>query len=124
MGERITAVHAAGLPWLVAEQAGTVHAYAYASPWKARSAYRHTLEVTVYVALGRERRGLGRALYGELERRLVAAGTHVLLGGIALPNDASVALHERLGFVQVGRLREVGLKFGRWIDVGYWQKTL
>ncbi len=112
------------LPWLVAEHGGGFAGYAYAAPWKARSAYRHTVETTIYLQPGLQRRGIGTALYtallGELRRR----GLHCALAGISLPNDASVALHERLGFRPAGCLHEVGRKFGRWIDVGYWERLL
>lgn len=123
MARRVATVTAAW-PWLVAEEEGRVAGYAYATSWKARSAYRRTVESTVYVAPGQERRGLGRALYGALLDALRAQGVHAVLGGIALPNEASVGLHERLGFAKVGQLREVGWKLGRWVDVGYWERVL
>ena len=124
MARRIEGAGSAALPWLVAEREGKVAGYAYASPWKARSAYRFSAEVTVYVHPGSARLGIGRRLYEQLLAALEARGIHSAFGLIALPNEASVALHERLGFVKVAHLREVGLKFGRWIDVGYWQRIL
>lgn len=124
MAKRMREVASAGLPWLVAEEDGQLIGYAYASPWKGRSAYRWSVEITVYLEPGRARRGWGTRLYEELFARLAAGGIHTVLGGIALPNDASVALHEKLGMVKVAHLREVGFKLGRWIDVGYWQRTL
>ena len=124
MARRIAEAGSASLPWLVAEREGKVAGYAYASPWKARSAYRFSVEVTVYVHAGRPREGIGRRLYEELLAGLRARGIHSAFGVIALPNEASVALHERLGFVKVAHLREVGFKFDRWIDVGYWQLGL
>lgn len=111
-------------PWLVVEEAGSVVGYAYASPWHARAAYRHSVETTVYLAPDATGRGLGRPLYEALLDRLPPLGVHAAIGGIALPNPASVALHERLGFAKAAHYREVGHKFGRWIDVGYWQLTL
>ncbi len=120
---RITTVREAQLPWLVAECDGAVVGYAYAAAWKARPAYRHSAEVSIYVAAANQGQGLGSALYGRLLPELDRSGIHVALGGIALPNPASVALHERHGFCKVAQLCEVGFKFGRWIDVGYWQLT-
>lgn len=111
-------------PWLVAVVEGAVAGYAYASPWRTRAAYRFAAECSVYLAPAHAGRGLGRALYGELFARLRAQGIHTVIGGIALPNDASVRLHERMGFTPVARFREVGLKFDRRIDVGYWQLML
>jgi phosphinothricin acetyltransferase len=114
----------AGYPWLVWEDAGTVAAYACASSWKRRSAYRFAAESTIYTAPEATRRGIGSQLYLALIARMRAQGLHCAIGGISLPNPASVALHEKLGFVPIGRFREVGFKFGRWVDVGYWELTL
>lgn len=111
-------------PWVVCEVDGVVAGYAYGSSWKSRSAYRYAAETTVYVADGHLGTGVGRRLYGALLDQLRARGFHVALGCIALPNDASVALHERLGFQQVAEFPAVGWKLGRWIDVGYWQLRL
>jgi phosphinothricin acetyltransferase len=108
-------------PWLVCERDGQVVGYAYASLWKQRAAYRHSAELTVYVRDGHTGQGLGEALYTALIEALRQQGDcHVLLGCIALPNAAIVALHERLGFVPAGQFREVGRKFDQWLDVGYW----
>jgi phosphinothricin acetyltransferase len=124
MAARLAAVQAAGLPWLVAEEDGLVVGYAYASPWKPRHGYRLSVEVTVYLAPGREGRGWGTQLYERLFAVLAERGVHFIAGGIALPNPASVALHEKMGMVKVAHYRENGIKFGRWIDVGYWQRLL
>jgi phosphinothricin acetyltransferase len=110
--------------WLVAEVDGRVAGYAYASAWRARSAYRRSVETTVYVASDAVGRGVGSALYAALLPDLARRGFHCAMGGIALPNEASVALHERMGFAKVAHFREVGRKLGRWIDVGYWQRML
>jgi L-amino acid N-acyltransferase YncA len=124
MRARMTDVAAAQLPWLVLEEAGEVLGYSYAGRWKPRSAYRFTVESTIYLAEHAVGRGIGRALYGELLAELARLGVHAVLGGISLPNAASVALHEKLGFTQVAHFRELGWKFERWIDVGYWQLQL
>ncbi|MDE2219159.1 MAG: N-acetyltransferase [Gammaproteobacteria bacterium] len=123
MSARLAATAAARLPWLVAEDPLGVRGYAYASSWKSRAAYRHTVEVTVYLESAAFGRGLGTRLYTALFGELRRAGCHTVLGGVALPNEASVALHEKLGMRKVGELREVGYKLGRWINVGYWQLT-
>lgn len=112
------------LPWLTAVQGSTVIGYAYATGWRERSAYRLSTETTVYLEPGREHRGTGTQLYQHLLAGLHARGMHAAVGGIALPNPASVALHEKFGFEQVAQLRQIGFKFGRWVDVGYWQKIL
>ena len=118
--ERTQATH----PWLVAERGGEVVGYAYACPHRARPAYRWSVDVSVYVASGQGGQGIGRALYAELCARLRAQRFRMAFAGITLPNPASVALHESLGFVQVGRMREVGWKAGAWRDVGWWQLEL
>ena len=121
MGRRIDDAASASLPWLVAEGEGKVAGYAYATPWRARSAYRFSVEVTVYLDPDCSRVGIGSRLYEALLPKLKTRGIHAAFGVIALPNDASVALHEKFGFARAALLREVGFKFGRWIDVGYWQ---
>lgn len=124
MSRRIDEVTAASLPWFVAERAGAIAGYAYASRWRARSAYRFSSEVTVYLAPEQGRRGIGSVLYAELLSALRGSGLHTAIGGIALPNDASVALHEKFGFKKVAHFEQTGFKFNRWIDVGYWQLIL
>lgn len=122
MAQRMVEVAAsAALPWLVAEANGSVAAFAYARPWHVRSAYRFSVESTIYVAPDALGRGIGFRLYGALIEALRTREVHCVLGGIALPNPASVALHEKLGFRRVGRFEEVGWKLGRWVDVGYWE---
>jgi phosphinothricin acetyltransferase len=123
MRARIAAV-AERLPWLVLERDGRIAGYAYAAPWKARSGYRHTVESSIYLAPEHVGRGLGSALYGALLEALPPLGVHCVIGGAALPNPGSVALHEKLGFSRIAHFSQVGRKFGRWIDVGYWQRTL
>jgi L-amino acid N-acyltransferase YncA len=111
-------------PWLVCERDGLIVGYSYAHHFHHRAAYRHTTEVTVYVRQGYERRGIGKTLYAPLLDRLTRQGCHVALAAIALPNEGSVGLHEAFGFQKVAHLTEVGRKFERWIDIGYWQKLL
>ena len=124
MRRRMDDVFAAALPWLIAESGGHLVGYAYATKWKARSAYRFSVETTVYLADGLGKRGLGSRLYDELFRILKEKGIHAAIGGIALPNDASVALHEKFGMRKVAHFDEVGFKFGKWVDVGYWERIL
>lgn len=124
MTARLAEVAADKLPWLVAQTPTGVSGYAYASRWKGRCAYRYSVEVTVYLEPTAVAQGLGTALYSTLFARLKALGCHAIIGGIALPNEASVALHEKLGMRQVAHFSEVGFKFGRWVDVGYWQRVL
>jgi L-amino acid N-acyltransferase YncA len=111
-------------PWLLFEQDQQIAGYAYATAWRARAAYRHSVESTVYLSPRFQRQGIGTKLYRELLSRLRAQAVHQVIGGIALPNAGSVALHEALGFKKVAHFTEVGRKFDRWIDVGYWQLAL
>lgn len=109
-------------PWLVYEHEGKVVAYAYASAWKSRCSYRYSVETSVYVALGYEGKGLGSKLYTALFEALKHTNAHAIIGGIALPNEGSVALHEKFGFEKIAQFKEIGFKLNRWIDVGYWEK--
>jgi L-amino acid N-acyltransferase YncA len=124
MAARILEIQSLSYPWLVATAANDVLGYAYASKWKARAAYKHSSEITVYVRPGQERAGVGSALYQQLLPALKASGVRAAIGGVALPNDASVRLHEKFGFEKCAHFREVGFKFNRWIDVAYWQRIL
>ncbi|MDQ1747615.1 MAG: hypothetical protein QOD07_1878 [Frankiaceae bacterium] len=112
------------LPWLVAERAGAVTGYAYASAHRARAAYRWSADVSVYLEPGERGRGTGRALYARLVEILRELGYVGAYAGVTLPNPASVGLHEAMGFRPVGVYRGVGHKFGRWYDVGWWQLPL
>ena len=112
------------LPWLVLEHDGGIAGYAYASPWKSRIGYRFAVESSIYLAPTQVGHGSGSALYQNLLDDLRARNIHCVIGGAALPNPASAALHEKLGFTQVAHFRENGFKFGRWIDVAYWQRLL
>ena len=110
-------------PWLVADD-GTVIGYAYAAAHRERAAYRWAADVAAYVAEPARRRGVGRALYGELLATLARQGFQVACAGVTLPNPASVALHEACGFRPVGIYRRIGFKAGAWRDVGWWQLEL
>ena len=110
-------------PWLVMEVEDNLVGYAYASPWRTRPAYRFTLESTIYMDRQFARKGWGSSLYSALLDRLKGQGIHAVIGSIALPNPKSIRLHEKLGFVKVAHFQEVGFKFRRWIDVGFWQLT-
>ncbi|MBD3270439.1 GNAT family N-acetyltransferase [Candidatus Peregrinibacteria bacterium] len=112
------------LPYLVFEEDGKVIGYAYATKWKARSAYKYSVETTVYLHKDRSGFGIGTKLYQSLLEELKFKGLHRAIGGVALPNKASVSLHEKLGFKKVAEFGEVGNKFNKWINVGYWEYTI
>jgi L-amino acid N-acyltransferase YncA len=116
--------HAADHAWLVAERAGRVVGYAYATAFNERPAYRWSTSVSVYVSEGARSEGIGRALYEALFQRLRERGYRMACAGITLPNEASVGLHQRLGFELVGVNREIGFKQGAWRDVGWYQLQL
>ena len=125
MALRILGNQEAGLPWLVAQdESGQVIGYAYASAWKGRCAYRFSVEVTVYLAHDMSGKGWGSRLYEALFKALDDKGMHTVIGGIALPNAASIALHEKSGLKKVAHFEQVGFKMDRWVDVGYWQGQL
>ncbi len=114
-------------PWIVAtngDETGGVLAYAYASQFRDRPAYRYVVETSIYVAGTVQRQGVGRLLYEALIDTLRAQGFTQAIGAIALPNEGSITLHEAVGFRRAGVYREVGYKNGQWIDVGYWQCEL
>jgi L-amino acid N-acyltransferase YncA len=117
---RIAATH----PWLVCERDGRVVGFAYGAPHRERAAYRWAVNVSVYVDPAWQRRGVGRALYEALFERLRAQRFQIACAGITLPNDASVGLHESLGFELAGIHRGIGWKAGAWRDVGWWQLRL
>ncbi len=124
MTSRVHDIQALSYPWLVATAGTDVLGFAYAGKWKTRAAYRHSSEITVYVRTGLARSGVGSALYGQLLPILKTVGVHAAIGGVALPNDASIRLHEKFGFRKCAHFSEVGFKFGRWIDVAYWELML
>lgn len=112
-------------PWIVGEDGdGSLLGYAYAARFRERPAYRFTVETSVYLRDGAAGRGLGRRLYEPLLATLEAQGFTQAIAAITLPNEASVRLHERLGFAPAGIYRQVGWKLGDWHDVGLWQRSL
>jgi len=123
MERRIEEV-SAHYPWLVYEEQGRILGYAYATKWKQRAAYRHSVESSVYLAHDSGGRGAGSALYTALLEALANASVHAVMGGIVQPNPGSVALHEKMGFVKVAHFSQVGKKFDQWLDVAYWQRIL
>ena len=123
MGRRVAATLPTH-PWLVWEEGGAVLGYAYAGPHRVRPAYAWAVEVSAYVHASVRRRGIARQLYAAVLEILDQQGYRRVLAGITLPNEASVGLHERLGFAPVGVYRAVGFKAGRWHDVGWWQRSL
>jgi phosphinothricin acetyltransferase len=124
MRQRVVETLALPLPWLVAERGGSVLGYTYASRWKGRCAYRFAVEATIYLDPACLGQGIGRPLYEALIEEIRSLQMHAVIAGISLPNDASVALHEKLGFAKIGHFTEVGYKQERWVDVGYWQLML
>jgi L-amino acid N-acyltransferase YncA len=113
-----------GYAWLVLEHEGRVVGYAYGGRFHARPAYRWACEVSVYLDTGRRRTGGGRALYEALLARLRERGFRIAIAGMTLPNQASVGLHEALGFEPVGTYRRIGYKLGDWHDVAWMQCRL
>ncbi len=124
MQGRISESNSFDLPWFVAQENESILGYAYASKWKGRCAYRFSVEVTVYLSPQAVSKGLGTELYQQLFASLKEKSIHVAMGGISLPNQASIALHEKFGMEKVAHFKQVGYKFGEWIDVGYWQVIL
>lgn len=124
MARRVRGDRPGYYPWFVAEEDGRLLGYAASSPFRARPAYRWTVETGIYLAANAQGRGVGRALLSTLLEVLERHGYVAAIGAIALPNDASVALHEKLGFFHTGTYRGVGFKMGEWLDVGLWEKEL
>lgn len=123
MEDRITKTQVK-YPWLIQETDNQILGYAYATDWKPRGAYRHSVESTVYLRNGYSGNGIGTLLYAELIKRLQHLNVHTIIGGIAQPNEGSIALHEKFGFKKVAHFNEVGYKFENWVDVAYWQLIL
>ena len=125
MAQRMAVIQAHNLPYIVAESDGRIGGYAYASPSRERSAYRYTVEDSVYIADDALRRGLGRALLSDVIKRCTAAGYRQMIAVIGdSANQGSVGLHTHLGFETVGTMPAVGFKFGRWVDSVRMQRAL
>jgi L-amino acid N-acyltransferase YncA len=122
---RFDEVTARGLPYLAAEESGEVLGYGYCTLYRSRSAYRHTLEDSVYVREGRHRKGIGKAILAALISRCEELGYRQLIAVIGDSAQApSIGLHASLGFLRAGTLRSVGFKFGRWVDTVIMQRPL
>jgi len=125
MRRRYEDVAGRGLPFLAAEENGEILGYGYCTPYRARSAYRFSLEDSVYVKHGRQRKGIGKAVLGELIARCEALNYRQMIAVIGdSANAASIAVHASLGFVRAGNLRSTGYKFGRWVDSVLMQRPL
>jgi L-amino acid N-acyltransferase YncA len=124
MLSKIRHIKAAGWPFLVAEVESDVAAYAYATQFRDRAAYRFACENSIYVAPDQMRRGIGRALLGALIDRSAACGFQTMIAVVGGAEPGSIALHAALGFEEAGRLKRVGFKFGRWLDSVYMQRAL
>ncbi len=124
MSNKILELTSNAYPFIVYEVRDSVLGFAYASPWKSRCAYKHSVESTIYIIPNSLEKGMGTQLYKELIQQLQKINIHTVLAGISLPNDLSVAFHEKFGFEKVAQLKEVGFKFNQWIDVGYWELIL
>lgn len=121
MRSRMVETFERGYPFLVCEINNEIIGYAYGRYFRPRAAYKHSIEVSVYIKEGHERKGTGQVLYEKLFPEIFKGDYHAVIAGISLPNEASIRLHEKFGFEKVAHFREVGFKFGRWIDVAYWE---
>ena len=108
-------------PFIVFEEDNHILGYAYANMFRQKPAYKNTVETTIYLKNGVQGKQIGSQLYTELLKKLKDQNYHAIIGGLTLPNDASVKLHEKLGFKQVAHFKEVGFKFNKWLDVGFWE---
>ncbi|MDQ3064295.1 MAG: N-acetyltransferase family protein [Acidobacteriota bacterium] len=107
--------------YLVAEENGEILGYVYATQFKLRQAYKHSVEASIYVKNQAKQKGIGSQLYEKLLAELAETDVHAIMAGISLPNEASVKFHEKLGYEKVAHFKEVGYKLGRWVDVGFWE---
>ncbi|MDR1250443.1 MAG: GNAT family N-acetyltransferase [Treponema sp.] len=111
-------------PWLVWEEEGEILGYAYVNTWRDRASYRYSAEDSLYIKNGAGGRGIGKKLLAALLEGAQKTGLHVLVAGITLPNERSVALHEQFGFKKTAEFFEIGYKMDQWLNVGYWQLIL
>ena len=121
--EKITTINA-GFPFIVFTENENIIGYAYAGKWRYKPAYKQTAEITVYVKHDEHGKQIGTKLYVELLKQLKQQNFHTVIGGVTLPNEASVKLHEKFGFQKAAHFKAVGLKFNQWQDVGFWQLSL
>ena len=108
-------------PFLVAEDEGEIQGYVYATQFKLRQAYKHSVEASIYVRNQAKQQGIGSKLYEQFLEELKETDVHAIMAGISLPNEASVKFHEKQGYEKVAHFKEVGYKLGRWVDVGFWE---
>lgn len=123
MEKRIMDISSA-YPYLVFEEEGNVIGYCYVNSWKNRCAYSSTAESSVYIHKDAHKKGIGSKLYKELLNELKNMSLHAIIAGVALPNEASARIHEKFGFQKIAHFKETGRKFGKWIDVAYWEIIL
>ncbi len=121
MEKRIGETLAGNYPFLTAAEGGRILGYAYGHQYRARAAYRRSVEVSVYIKDGHGGKGIATLLYERLFAEIAAGDFHTIIAGISLPNEASVRLHEKFGMTRVAHFKEVGFKFDKWIDTGFWQ---
>jgi len=124
MENRIRETLGGNYPYFVAEENEEILGYAYGHQFRARIAYRHSAEISVYIKDGFGGKGIATLLYEQLFPELNQRGFHAVIAGISLPNEASIRLHEKFGMVKIAHFKEVGFKFGKWIDTGYWQALM
>jgi len=108
-------------PFYIFEENNEILGYAYANKWRLKPAYKHTIETTIYLKPSATGKQIGTKLYTYLVSELKKQNYHAIIGGLSLPNDASIKLHENLGFKKVAHYNEVGRKFNKWVDVAFWQ---
>lgn len=111
-------------PYIVYEDKGQVLGYAYLGEFKSRAAYRFSVESSIYLDINSKGKGIGKKLYEEILELAKGYDIHTIIAGITIPNEASIGIHEKLGFKKVAHFEEVGYKEGKWLDVGYWQKRI
>ncbi|GHT93277.1 N-acetyltransferase [Spirochaetia bacterium] len=111
-------------PFFVWEDEGTVLGYTYVNTWKERISYRYSVENSLYVKNGMEGKGIGGKLFAHLLEAVKKTDIHAIVAGITLPNDASIAIHEKFGFKKIAQFNEIGFKMNKWLDVGYWELVL
>ena len=124
--DRIATITDSNFPWIccIDPESNELLGYAYAGPWRTRAAFRYVVESAIYLRDGLQGRGIGRKLYADLLRLLREGDFRSVIAGIAIPNEASIAAHQSMGFRRGGVFEKVGYKFDQWIDVEFWQLDL